>query len=98
MATTIHAKRPAAFPKPCVRCMSGNAEMRKVTDAVSGGVVVVTATLEIPVCDQCWKAPRLWSIAAGIFFALSIAFGIPFAIAQDKHVEIPKFITFTLLL
>jgi len=92
MATTIHVKRPARFPKLCVRCMSEQAEMRKFTDTAHGGVVSVTATLDIPVCDPCWKAARPWWIAGGSLLALFLASAIPFAIAQDKHVQIPKII------
>lgn len=98
MATTIHAKRPAAFPKQCVRCLSEQAEMRKFTDTAHGGVVTVTATLEIPVCDQCWRAPRPWWIAGGILLVLFLASGIPFAIAQDKHADIPKIVHIAMLL
>ena len=98
MATTIHAKRPAVFPKRCVHCMSEQAEMRKFTDTAQGGVVTVTAMLEIPVCDQCWRAPRPWWIAGGILLVLFLAAGVPFAIAQDKHADIPKIIPIAMLL
>ena len=72
--------------------------MRKFTDTASGGVVNVTATLEIPVCEHCWKAPRRWWIATGILLVLFIASGIPFAIAQDNHADIPKVIPTLMLL
>ena len=98
MATTIHVKRPARFPKLCVRCMSEQAEMRKFTDTAHGGVVSVTATLDIPVCDPCWKAARPWWIAGGSLLALFLASAIPFVIAQDKHVQIPKIIPTAMLL
>jgi len=98
MATTIHVKRPVSFPKQCVRCMAEDAKMRKFTDTAHGGVVSVTATLDIPVCDQCWRAPRPCWIAGGILLVLFLAAGVPFAIAQDKHAEIPKVIPIAMLL
>jgi hypothetical protein len=78
--------------------MSEQAEMRKFTDTAHGGVVTVTAMLEIPVCDQCWRAPRPWWIAGGILLVLFLASGVPFAIAQDKHADIPKIIPIAMLL
>ncbi len=72
--------------------------MRKFTDTAHGGAVSVTATLEIPVCDQCWKAPRRWWITAGILLGLFLASGVPFAIAQDKHADIPKVIPIAMLM
>ncbi|MEI6392584.1 MAG: hypothetical protein WCT12_15945 [Verrucomicrobiota bacterium] len=54
--------------------------------------------LEIPVCDQCWRAPRPWWIAGGILLVLFLASGVPFAIAQDKHADIPKIIPIAMLL
>ena len=72
--------------------------MRKFTDTASGGVVSVTAMLEIPVCERCWKAPRRWWNAAGILFVLSIGFGVPVAISQEKHTDIPRIIPILSLL
>ena|SRR5258705_1624093 len=98
MATTVHVKRPATFPKQCVRCISDDAQMRRFTETAHGGVVSVTATLDIPVCDQCWRAPRPWWITGGILLVLFLVSGIPFAIAQDKHADIPKVIPIAMLL
>ena len=78
--------------------MAEDAPMRKFTDTAHGGVVNVTATLDIPVCDQCWRAPRPWWIAGGVLLALFLASGVPIAIAQDKHADIPKFIPIVMLL
>ena len=72
--------------------------MRKFTDIAHGGVVSVTAMLEIPVCDQCWTSSRRWWITAGIFLGLFLASGVPFAIAQDKHADIPKVISIAMLM
>ena len=58
----------------------------------------MTATLDIPVCDQCWRASRPWWIAGGVLLVLFLAAGVPFAIAQDKHAEIPKVIPIAMLL
>src|SRR5690242_15335028 len=97
MATAIHVKRPVNFPKQCVRCMSEQVETRKFTDTAHGGVVIVTATLDIPVCDRCWRAPRPWWTAGGILLVLFLASGVLFAIAQDKHANIPKIIPIAML-
>ena len=78
--------------------MSEQAEMRKFTDTAHGGVVSVAATLDIPVCDHCWRASRPWWIAGGILLVLFLASGVPFAIAQDKHADIPKIIPIAMLL
>ena len=98
MAATIHVKRPATFPALCVRCMSAEAQLRKFTDTADAGIVSVTTTLEIPVCEQCWKASRPWWISAGVSLVLFLASGVPFAIAQDNHAEIPKIIPISMLL
>ena len=72
--------------------------MRKFVDTASAGVVSATAMAEIPVCDQCWKAPRKWWIAAGTCLVLFLASAVPFAIAQDRRADIPKVIPILLLL
>jgi len=72
--------------------------MRKFVDSADAVVVTVMASLEIPVCDACWKAPRRWWMGAGILFLLFLAGGVPFAIAQDKHLDIPKAIPISMLL
>lgn len=98
MVATIHVGRPAIFPNRCVRCMSADVHMRTFTDTADAVVVTVVSSLEIPVCDQCWKAPRRWWIGAGTLFFLFLASGVPFALAQDKHVSIPRVIPILILL
>jgi len=58
----------------------------------------VTATLDSPVCDRCWRAARPWWIAGGILFVLFLASGVPLAMGQDKHANIPKVIPIAMLL
>ena len=58
----------------------------------------MTATTEIPVCDRCWNASKPWWIAFAICLGSVFLAGIPFAIAQDKHVDIPKAFAILLLL
>jgi hypothetical protein len=77
--------------------MSSEFSVRKFTDSASGGVVTVIATTEIPVCDKCWKASKPWWIAFAVCLASAFIGVIPFAIAQDKHVDIPKVFAFVLL-
>lgn len=55
------------------------------------------ATTEIPVCDKCWKASKPWWIAFTVCLGSAFIGGILFAIAQDKHVAIPKVFAFVLL-
>ncbi len=78
--------------------MSSEFLVRRFTDSASGGVVTVTATTEIPVCDRCWKASKPWWIAFAVCLGSVFLGGIPFAIAQDKHVDIPKGFAILLLL
>ena len=76
----------------CVHCMSEDVSIQKFTDVTDAGVVSVMATIEIPVCESCRKAARPWWIAFGSLFGVFLLAGIPFAIAQDKHMDIPKVI------
>lgn len=78
--------------------MSDQASIRKFTDSADAGVVSVVATIEVPVCDKCWKAANPWWIGFVTLLGLVFISAIPFAIAQDKHVNIPKFISILLLI
>lgn len=82
----------------CVRCMSEDVSVRKFTDSANAGVVSVIATIQIPVCAACHKASKPWWIGFAILLTVFFISGIPFAIAQDKHVAIPKIIPILMFL
>lgn len=77
--------------------MSNEFKMRKFTDSANAVVVEVIATTEIPVCEKCWKASKPWWLGFAICLGSVFLAGIPFAMAQDKHLAIPKVIPILML-
>ncbi len=98
MSTLIHADTPVVFPAKCIRCMSEEHNIEKFTDTTSGGLASFTVTVEIPICKACKCAPKKWKVGFVIFLLIFFASGIPFAIAQDNQVTIPKFISVLMLM
>ena len=78
--------------------MSSEFSVRKFTDSATGGIVTVTATTEIPVCDRCWNASKPWWIGFVVCLGSVFIGVIPFALAQDKHIAIPQVFAILLLL
>jgi hypothetical protein len=100
MSLTVHVKGPAVFPMRCVRCMSTDCKVNKFTDSADAVIagISVSATIEIPICDQCHRAARPWMIGFWFFLACMIVAGIPFVIAQDNHQPIPTLVPLEIML